>query len=324
MEKLTPAMRQYMSIKKRYPDCIVLFRMGDFYETFYEDAKLAAETLEITLTARGAKNGSRVPLAGIPYHSLDTYLARLVKKGIKVVIVEQMEDPKLAKGVVKRDVVRIVTPGTIHEAHMLEQESNNFIAAVCPGEGVGLAFADISTGMLMATELKEKDILDELSRHSPSEVLLPSKTDTDEDCGMGHEQDKGCIDKSMLTEIKEKYHTEYLEPYNFQHDYAYSQLIEHFSTHNLKGFGIEGKKEAISASGALIAYLKRTQRQSVAHICTLNYRPSGDGMGLDHVTVRDLELLKNAQDRSVEGTLLSVLNRTRDRKSTRLNSSHYS
>ena len=180
MVKLTPGMQQYMNIKNKNPDCIILFRMGDFYETFFEDAKTIARELEITLTSRG-KDESKAPLAGIPYHAIEPYLAKLVKKGYKVGIVEQTEDPKYAKGLVKRDLVRIITPGTVVDSSILEQHKNNYILSLTKEDNkIGISFCDISTGEFLTTDLPQEKLIEELKRINPAEIIHPqSMIDSD-------------------------------------------------------------------------------------------------------------------------------------------------
>ncbi|MDD2445018.1 MAG: DNA mismatch repair protein MutS, partial [Candidatus Nanoarchaeia archaeon] len=221
--KLTPGMQQYMKVKNENPDCIILFRMGDFYETFFDDAKTIARELQITLTSRG-KRETKAPLAGIPYHALDPYLAKLVKKGYKVGIVEQIEDPKKAKGLVKRDLVRIVTPGTVIENLILDKESNNYILSfVKENENYALSYCDVSTGEFMCCNLNKKDFLNEINRLNPSEIIYSDIFN----------------DETILNPLKSKFN---LSKYNnrfFYIEKAKSTLIEHFNVLNLEGFGID-------------------------------------------------------------------------------------
>ncbi len=301
MSRLTPAMRQYMSIKERFPDCLVLFRMGDFYETFYDDAKKAAEALEITLTKRGAGSGAKIPLAGIPYHALDSYLSKLVKKGIKTVIVEQTEDPKLAKGVVRRDVVRIVTPGTVTEPHMLDEKSNNYIASVYHDGLYGISAVDISTGEFVTTETA--DLQDEISRLSPAEILLPVSME----------------DSSLAKKLRDRgYFINSYDDRHFLHSRAYSLLSGHFKVHSLDGLGLEHKKLAVSSAGALLGYLMETQKTSLGHIGKVRVYTISESMQVDGITARDLELVRNIRDGSVKDTLFDVLNHTRTAMGSRM------
>ncbi len=300
-ERLTPAMKQYMDIKNRHPDCLVLFRMGDFYETFFEDAKIASRELEITLTGRGSKNGPRVPLAGIPYHALDNYLAKLIRKGIKVAIVEQMEDPKKAKGVVKRDVVRIVTPGTVTESQILDDRSNNYIASLYRGKGFGIAYVDLTTGEFRSTETDEP--IDELARLAPAEILVPSM---DED------------DDTARALRKRGYFVNPLEDRHFVHEQATRTLTEHFRTGSLDGFGLRDRPLAVSSAGALLNYLSQTQKNSLGHINKISFYKEADYMLIDGTTVSNLELVKNIRNRTRENTLLSTIDSTRTSMGSRM------
>ncbi len=292
-EKLTPAMKQYMDIKNRHPDCLVLFRMGDFYETFFEDAKIASRALDITLTGRGSKNGPRVPLAGIPYHALDNYLGKLIKKGIKVAIVEQLEDPKTAKGVVKRGISRIVTPGTVTESHILDEKSNNYIASLFPGIGFGLSFVDLTTGEFRCTITK--DPLNEIARFSPAEVLVPSM----------HADDRA------VAALRNKGY--YINPYEDRHfvlEQARKTLTGHLKTSSLDGFGLRDRTGAVCSAGALMSYLAETQRNTLNHINRISYYMDADSMLMDGTTVSNLELIQNIRNRTSENTLLAAIDRT--------------
>ncbi len=293
-KKLTPAMQQYMHNKKLYPDCLIMFRMGDFYEMFYEDAEKAAKELEITLTARG-KGESKAPLAGIPYHALEPYLAKLVKKGHKVAICEQVEDPKKAKGIVKREVVRIVTPGTLIDSVMLDERSNNYLASVYPYlDKFGIALVDISTGSFYCSELEsEEKLMNELQRFNPSECLIPYSLNVNKDF----------VDKLQC----------FVNSYDDRHfklSNANQSLLEHFNTVSLEGFGLKINSLAINASGALLNYLKDTQKNSLDYINTIKPFFVNEFMTLDSSTQRNLELVQNIRDNSKRGSLLSVLDNT--------------
>jgi len=291
MQKLTPAMQQYMDIKNKHPDCLILFRMGDFYETFFEDAKTASKALEIALTSRGHVNGTKIPLAGIPYHALDGYLSKLVKRGFRVAIVEQLEDPKQAKGVVKRDVVRIVTPGTVIEPHILDEKTNNYIASVYFDNRFGISIVDLTTGEFISTEADDLQIL---SRFQASEILVPYTQ-------------KGFTKKHL----KETTFINEYEDRFFLSSLAVKKLTDHFQTQSMDGFGFKGRDLALSSAGALLNYLSDTQKSKLNHIKNINMYHSTDYMLIDDVTIRNLELISNIRDRSINNTLLHVLDNTK-------------
>ena len=291
-QNLTPAMKQYMEVKTKHPDCLVFFRMGDFYETFYEDAVVAAKELEITLTSRGVGE-KKAPLAGIPYHALEPYLAKLIKKSFKVAIVEQLEDPKLAKGLVKRGVVRIVTPGTVIESAMLDENKNNYLMSLVREKDlVGLTLTDLSTGEFQTAEIPLDKLNNELIKFSPSEILIP----------LSLKEDK-FIDK-------EQYCVYTYDDRHFWIQKAYNTLKEHFNVLNLEGFGLENKKLAICSSGALISYLQETQKTNLSHISNIQLLNLNQFMVLDSSTIRNLELVKNIIDGSNRGTLINTLDKT--------------
>ncbi|MDI6708602.1 MAG: DNA mismatch repair protein MutS [Candidatus Thermoplasmatota archaeon] len=285
-------MAQYQAIKQKYPNTILLFRVGDFYETFYEDAQLVSKELNIVLTSR-----ENAPLAGVPYHALDAYLSRLVRKGYKVAICEQLEDPKLAKGVVKRDVVRVITPGTILEDSILSEKANNYLMAmVGSNNGLGVAFVDISTGEFLTTQLEldssYEKLSSEISRFKPSEVIAP----------------RTIIENSKLKELfvaRSIYITEYSEK-EFEYEKALRKLKELFKGEILE---IENLELAIRASGAVLSYLEETQK-SIPHIAKIKHYLSTQYMGLDATTARNLELLQNVRDGSENNTLVAVLDST--------------
>ncbi|MEA3430418.1 MAG: DNA mismatch repair protein MutS [Nanoarchaeota archaeon] len=291
--KLTPAMQQFAKAKKEYPDCVLLFRMGDFYETFYNDAKLVARELEITLTARG-KGESRAPLAGFPYHALEPFLAKLVKKGHKVAICEQLEDPKQAKGIVKRGVVRVVTPGTIVESNILDAKSNNYLMSIYPNlDKFGIALVDISTGEFLCSELGNFEKLkNEITRFNPAEIIIPESLK---------------VNQELVNDLNSFTST---FPDNKFTQQAYETLTEHFNVSTLQGYGIENNKLAISAAGALFSYIKETQKTTLSYINKIRKFTSNDFMVLDSSTQRNLELIKNIHDQTLRGTLLSVLDKT--------------
>jgi DNA mismatch repair protein MutS len=306
-EHLTPAMKQFKRFKEEYPDAVIFFRMGDFYETFYEDAKVVAKELEITLTKRGTK--SQVPLAGIPYHAVDTYLPRLVKKGYKVAICEQIEDPKLAKGVVKRDVIRVVSPGTLIDGNSLDEKTNNFIMAVKEHDGMyGMAVADLSTGEFITSEFKEhSNLLSEIARYMPTELLI-------EDEFLYAPENKDILEYIQSTQIfinsYEKKHFLYMK--------AYENLTSHFNTVSLRQFNLEDKERCIMASGALLNYLRETQKIELSNIVKIRTFTPEQFMILDAITQKNLEITHNMNDTTSKNTLLSIIDRTRTNMGSRL------
>lgn len=302
--KLTPGMRQYMEAKNQNPDAICLFRMGDFYETFYEDAKTVARELNIVLTSRGTGD-SKAPLAGIPYHALEQYLSKLVKRGHKVAIVEQLEDPKKAKGLVKRGLVRIVTPGTVIEDSMLDEKSNNYIFSVVrEKDNFGIAIADISTGEFLTSKaVSINQLRSEISRFNPSECIIPMS-----------QEDAGWI--SGIRDNNTAIHG--YDDRHYWDEKSRQTLHDHFNVINLEGFGIEKEDLMVSASGALVSYLYETQMTSMKHISRIKKYHDTDYMILDSSTQRNLELVRNIRDGSSSGTLISILDRTMTPMGSRL------
>ena len=295
-EQLTPGMRQYQDAKKQNPDCIILLRMGDFYELFYEDAVVAAKELDITLTARG-KGEKRAPLAGVPYHALENYLARLVKKGYKVGIVEQLEDPKQAKGLVKRGLVRIVTPGTVIDSSMLNEKENNFIIALsCYKEEYAIACCDLSTGEFFTRKVENfNELLSEITRLNPSECIIPESLQ---------------VNKNLVKEVKKNCFLNSFEDYYFKTDKAREVLLQHFQLRTLDSFSLEDKPLNLAVSGALMNYLVETQKNSLSHLKKISLQSNRNKMLLDSSTLRNLELIRNIKDGSLRGTLFSVLDKT--------------
>ncbi len=298
-------MRQYRKIKAQYPDAIVLFRMGDFYETFEEDAKIAARVLGIALTKRANGAAADVPLAGFPHHALDTYLHKLVRAGYKVAICEQLEDPKLAKGIVKRDVVEVITPGVALTDKLLDNRSNNFVCAIYfKDEKVGFAFADVSTGEFYASEVSVNELRNFLDTISPSEILF-CKTQKDK-----VEQVIGDIQiKPALTK---------LEDWVFKYDYAFETLTNHFQTQSLKGFGIDDIELGVICAGAVMHYLQETQKTKLIHIKKISRYDTGDYMLLDSATKRNLEIAVSYLGETTYGTLFSVIDKTQTPMGARL------
>ena len=288
----TPLMQQHKAIKAKYPDAILLFRVGDFYETFGEDAVHASRVLGITLTKRNNGAAASSELAGFPHHALDTYLHKLVKAGFRVAVCDQLEDPKQAKGIVKRGVTELLTPGTATNDKLLEKESNNFLAAIhFNSNGYGLAFLDISTGEFFIAE-GNKEYADKLLQSlRPAEVIFPRNKQ-----------------KEFKETFGNKFYTYHLEEWIFQEAYALESLLKHFQTHSLKGFGIEQSHAGVTAAGAILHYLKDTEHAHLEHISSLHRLEETDYLWMDRFTIRNLELLSNGTNEG--SSLLQVMDNT--------------
>ncbi|MFQ5414988.1 MAG: DNA mismatch repair protein MutS [Phycisphaerae bacterium] len=296
--RLTPAMRQYVEQKRRVGDAVLLFRMGDFYETFYDDAVLCSKVLGLTLTSR-SKGDNPVPLAGIPYHALDNYLNKLVAAGHKVAISEQVEDPKKAKGIVKRDIVRIVTAGTLTDDGLLRARDDNTLAAMCFGaRDVGLAVVELAAGRFQIIDVGPDGVLDELARLRPAEVLI-----SDEPEGAAGRV-AGEL-KGLCGTIVTRRPAHEFTPYRSE-----KALLEHFGVGTLAGFGFERPTTGLRAAGAIMAYLQETQKTDLAHITALTRRVSGDAVQIDHVTWRSLEIDQTLRGQGFDGTLRHAVDRT--------------
>ena len=290
--KETPLMKQYNDIKRKYPDACLLFRVGDFYETFGEDAVRASKILGIVLTKRGAGSDSETALAGFPHHSLNTYLPKLVKAGLRVAICDQLEDPKMTKTIVKRGVTELVTPGVSMNDEVLQSKSNNFLASIYFGKkNLGVSFLDVSTGEFLTAQ-GDADYIDKLLQNFlPSEVLIPK------------------ANKALFREtFGEDFHNFYLEDWVYNSDYAYETLTNHFKTNSLKGFGIEELSEGIIASGAILFYLSETQHNKIQHITAIQRIAEDAYVWMDRFTIRNLELYHSYNPNAV--TLLDVIDRT--------------
>ena len=288
----TPLMKQYNEIKRKYPDACLLFRVGDFYETFGEDAVRASKILGIVLTKRGAGSETETALAGFPHHSLNTYLPKLVKAGLRVAICDQLEDPKMTKTIVKRGVTELVTPGVSMNDEVLQSKSNNFLAAVYFGKkNLGVSFLDVSTGEFLTAQGNEEYIDKLLQNFQPSEVLVPKNN-------------KGDFKQTF----GEDFHNFYLEDWVFKEDYAFETLTNHFKTISLKGFGIEELQEGIIAAGAILYYLSETQHNRVQHITSIQRIAEDAYVWMDRFTIRNLELYHSYNPNAV--TLLDVIDRT--------------
>lgn len=285
-------MKQYNAIKVKYPDALLLFRVGDFYETFGEDAIKTAKILDIILTKRGAGSESETELAGFPHHSLNTYLPKLVKAGERVAICDQLEDPKQTKTIVKRGVTELVTPGVAFNDEVLTSKSNNFLCSVYFGKThIGISFLDITTGEFLTSQGNEEYIDKLLQNFKPSEVLVPKQ--------------KRSEFKSVFGD---DFHTFYLEDWVYQIDYANETLVKHFNTKTLKGFGIEDLYEGIIASGSILHYLAETQHNKLQHITSIGRIAEDDYVWMDKFTIRNLELYYSTNNNAV--TLLHVIDRT--------------
>lgn len=285
--KLSPLMEQYYREKKKHPDAILLFRIGDFYETFNDDAVTVARDLNITLTSRQRDDaGNRIPLAGVPYHALEAYLSRLIKAGHKVAICDQVEDPKMAKGLVKREITRVVTPGTIIEPSMLEESANNFLAALVVEDGrAGIAFVDVSTGEFLTTEIPSERIAAEMAKFRPAECISPTNISLE----------------GYKVQVQEE---------AFISDNACKALANQFGSDWAKRMRMDGKELSIRACGAVLSYLHRSHFDALGHVSEIRQYFGSDYMMLDEVTLRNLEIQRNIRDRSRRGTLLEFLGKT--------------
>ncbi|HLJ12944.1 MAG TPA: DNA mismatch repair protein MutS, partial [Bryobacteraceae bacterium] len=288
-EPSTPLMRQYHSVKQQVPNALLLFRLGDFYELFYDDAVTAARELEITLTSRNKEKGQAIPMCGVPYHAAEGYLSRLIQKGYRVAICDQMEDPRFSKKLVKREITRIVTPGTATEAALLRSHENNYLAAVAvSGDRAGVAYVDVSTGEFRTTELETAEITATLENLNTREVLMP---------------DNVRLDIACLTTPQ--------EPWIFSFDYAERGLRDHFRLLALDGCGLDNKPLAVGAAGAILHYLRETQKSALDHLDRPSYYDRAESLILDAVTVRNLELVEPLfAGESKEATLLHVIDGT--------------
>ncbi|MEA4939895.1 MAG: DNA mismatch repair protein MutS [Christensenella sp.] len=295
---MTPMMRQYLELKEKYSDCLLFFRLGDFYEMFFEDAKTASKELDLVLTGRDCGLSERAPMCGVPYHAVDNYIAKLIEKGFKVAVCEQMEDPMLAKGLVERDVIRVITPGTVIEDRMLEEGQNSYIASISLGENVvGLSYADVSTGEFYLLQLDGKEagvsLLDELERIRPREIIA----------------EPAMFMQQLLTrQISSNYYLEQYSASAFLPDSAREILKRHFQVSSLAGFGADDAPYAIFAAGALMRYLAETQKNALSHIQGMRLLNRSSYMVLDATTRRNLELTQPLRfGASKKNTLINLL-----------------
>ena len=300
INEVTPMMQQYLQTKKEYSDCILFYRLGDFYEMFYDDALTASKELEITLTGKSCGLEEKAPMCGVPYHAVDTYLNKLVSKGYKVAICEQVEDPKLSKGIVKREVTRIVTPGTNLNIQALDEGRNNFIMSIAYFQGrIGISIADVTTGDYLLTEVEgNKPLLDEINKYNPSEIIC---------------NDSFLVSGIELEDLKSRLHIALytLEPHFFDEDNCRKSLMKHFHVTGLQGMGIEDFPSGLLAAGAMMQYLTDTQKTALHHITHLYPYLTSKYMLLDSSTRRNLELTETLREKQKRGSLLWVLDKTK-------------
>ena len=295
----TPLMKQHSAIKAKYPDAILLFRVGDFYETFGQDAITASRVLGITLTKRSSTSATAPELAGFPHHALDTYLHKLVKAGYRVAICDQLEDPKLVKGIVKRGVTELITPGVATNDKLLEHNNNNFLCGIyLNADKTGISFLDISTGEFFIAE-GDKEYADKLLQGlNPAEVIFQRN----------HQ-------KEFKSFFGNKFYTYSLDEWIFTEQYAKESLLKHFGTQSLKGFGVEDLSSGIVAAGAILHYLKDTEHPNLQHITSLQRIDKADHLWMDRFTIRNLELLGGVESNN---SLLKVLDNTSSPMGARL------
>lgn len=304
MARLTPMMQQYMQIKEQYKDALLFFRLGDFYEMFFDDAIICSRELEITLTGKDCGLEERAPMCGVPHHAVDNYLAKLIEKGYKVAICEQVQDPAEAKGIVERQVVRVVTPGTVIESSMLDDKSNNYLLSLYKdnnSEAFGFSWVDISTGEFVLSQISgekvKEQLINEISKIDPKEVMINGELN---------------LEQEFLQDLKNRF-TLYITPYPewaFQNENAYKRLLMHFNVVSLNGFGCENMEHGICAAGALIEYLSETQKTALSHINKIKVYYPQSYMVLDTTTRRNLELTETIRSKSKKGSLLWLLDKT--------------
>ena len=298
---LSPMMQQYFQIKQNYEDTILMFRLGDFYEMFFDDAKTASKELELVLTGRDCGEAERAPMCGVPFHSADGYIARLVSKGYKVAICEQMEDPSAAKGIVRRDVIRVITPGTVIESSMLDESKNNYLASVCASNGkVGMCFIDISTGEVNLTEFSEnveQRVINEMGRYLPTEIILNKEV-------VSFNSLSDFISKKLEASVE-------LLIEEFEFSNAENLCKEHFGTNDLGTISLNQRETAVCALGAALSYLRATQKRDLENIKNVNFYTDAKLMSLGISAIRNLELLETMRDRDRKGSLLWVLDKTK-------------
>lgn len=307
MAALTPMMQQYMEVKNQYQDCILFYRLGDFYEMFFEDALTASKVLEITLTGRDCGQEERAPMCGVPYHACDGYLNKLIEHGYKVAICEQTEDPKLAKGIVKREVIRVVTPGTNMSDAILEEGKNNYLMCICArGETFGLSVVDITTGEFKTCKITSLvKLKDEINKYAPSEIIGNAEFMTSE------------LDFTYMTE-KLNISISEAQEYYFAENLCVDAIMRQFGVKNLEGLGLKDLPECMTASGVLLQYLHETQKNSLSHINHISLYSIEDYMMLDSSTRRNLELTETLRDKQKRGSLLWILDKTKTAMGARM------
>ena len=307
LSQLSSMMQHYMETKKEYPDCILFYRLGDFYEMFFDDALTVSKELEITLTGKDCGLSERAPMCGVPFHAVDSYLYRLGQKGDKVAIAEQMEDPKQAKGLVKREVIRVVTPGTITSSQVLDETKNNYLMGIVYMDGIyGISTADISTGDFMVTEVdSERELFDEINKFSPSEIICNNAL---------------YMSGVDMDELKNRYQVVItaLDSRFFGEESCRRILMEHFKVGALVGLGLEDYATGIIAAGAVMQYIYETQKSTLEHITTVTPYSTGQYMVIDTSTRRNLELVETMREKQKRGTLLWVLDKTKTAMGARL------
>ena len=307
MAEMTPMMQKYLETKKEYPDCILFYRLGDFYEMFFEDALTASKELEITLTGKNCGLEERAPMCGVPFHAVENYLNKLVAKGYKVAICEQVEDPKMAKGLVKREVVRIVTPGTNLDTQALDETKNNYIMCIVYiADRYGISIADVTTGDYYVTELDtERKLLDEIHKFTPSEIICNEAFYM---TGMDFEDLKHRLNIAIYS----------LDSWYFSDETAKGTLLSHFKVADLQGLGLEDYESGTVAAGALLKYLYETQKNNLANMTSLQLYSTGKYMIIDSSTRRNLELVETLREKQKRGSLLWGLDKTKTAMGARL------
>ncbi len=306
---VTPMMKQYIEIKNEYEDCILFFRLGDFYEMFFDDAIKASKILEITLTGKDCGMEERAPMCGVPFHSAEGYIAKLVKAGLKVAICEQVEDPQTAKGIVKRDVVRVVTPGTVNMDIAFSGSDNNFLASVYIGDdGYGVAFADVSTGELVTSdgefEITENQLLNTIACFKPTEIIINNNASRY---------------SKMFGALRQRFEffDSYLSEDLYTWDFAEGKVKEKFKVFSLDRIGLEGKQNCVKALGAMLDYLEQTQKTDLSHISEVKYYKTGECLEIDINSRRNLELCETLRDKTKRGSLFGILDKTKTAMGTR-------
>lgn len=306
---VTPMMQQYLKIKEEYSDCILFFRLGDFYEMFFDDALTASKVLEITLTGKDCGMKERAPMCGVPFHSVEGYIARLVKNGYKVAICEQVEDPKAAKGIVKRDVIRVITPGTANIDSVLTNADNNFLSCVyIDDDGCGMSFADVSTGELITTqidgEVYETAVMSTLACFQPAEIAISPG---------------GARYSKMFEELNKRFHfySEYLQSEYFEPEICKKAVCEKFGWQSLSDTPLDGKELALRSLGAILEYLKETQKTNLSHMSSVKYYKTNEYMDIDVSSRRNLELTETMRDKAKKGSLFGILDKTKTAMGTR-------